>query len=90
MKLEQLAALLLDPNPPPATAAWPLSLLAFLRSAHALRLPGQLSPRLSERPRHGRCAEQEALDTEIRRAVKPKKMHEIVRLSRLADEVARA
>ena len=39
---------------------------------------------------HGRGAEQEALDTEIRRAVKPKKMHEIVRLSRLADEVARA
>lgn len=37
---------------------------------------------------NGRCPEEARVGTELRRAVKPKKMHEIVRLSELAHEVA--
>ena len=96
-----LAALLHRPDVGDA-ASWPLSLRAFVAAAHALRLPGQLDARgeapaeggagaAAPRARadaYGRCAEQRHVATALRSSIKPKKMHEIVRLSELSDRVA--
>ena len=114
LPLEQLAQLLDRPGPPAPDTVWPLSLLAFVASAHALRLPGQCEPpkqagggdgslvagldvgpgvegAASVRPTaDGRSPEEVELGVDLRRAVKPKKMHEIVHLGSLTDRVARA
>ena len=106
LSLVDLARLLESPTPPPSvTGLWPLSLLAFIATAHALRLPGQMSPRGSARgsgttttPRkgkraggavtdQGRCTEEDQVSRALRLAMKPKKIHEIVHMSALADAV---
>jgi len=76
---------------PPGSPAWPLSLLAFVAACHAERLPGQLETATpASAVANGRCAEEALLDKQLRRAVNPKKMHEIVRLGALADRLGRA
>lgn len=46
LALDELASLLCDPILPPSrTGVWPLSLIAFFATVHALRLPNQLAPR---------------------------------------------
>ena len=95
-----LAALLHRPDVGDA-ASWPLSLRAFVAAAHALRLPGQLDAR-GEAPAEGGAGVaaprrrrrvrtvrgQRHVATALRSSIKPKKMHEIVRLSELSDRVA--
>eukprot|EP00967_Tisochrysis_lutea_P129421 scaffold222568_cov36-Tisochrysis_lutea.AAC.1 len=96
LPLEQLAILLTDGTPPQTSSVWPLSLLAFVTACHAHRLPGQLMPRGDSESQparanlQGRCDEERAINTELRCQVKPKKMHEIVRLSDASDRVGRA
>jgi len=92
LPLAELSGLLLSP-PENLSAVWPLSLLSFLSAVHALRLPGQLrrrniEPEVAVRT-NGRCAEETAVNSSLWRSVTPKKVHEMVRLSALADEVAR-
>ena len=45
LSLTDLAVMLESPTAPQRDGAWPLSLLAFVATTHALRLPGQLLPR---------------------------------------------
>ena len=125
LSFQDLAELLVRPtcsSPPPAVV-WPLSLLAFMATVHALRLPGQFKERggTEELPDEatedlaasmaglnmaglnasdgdlrgptgaswannqrtsadGRCAEEQYMGIDLRLAVKPKKMHEIIHL----------
>jgi hypothetical protein len=91
--LEDLASILLSPAPPAPPAVggvWPLSFLAFLAAAHGLRLPGQLDSRGGRVSEQGRCSEESQLNSVLRTAVRPKKMHEIVRLAALVDQTGRA
>ena len=100
LSLAELADLLESGALPPRSHSWPDSLRTFVEKAHSLRLPGQLRARGSEqatkamasgwKSASGRCAEEEQLATALRDSVKPKKMHEIVHLSRLVDAAARA
>ena len=90
LPLDGLAELLSKPVPSNPTTVWPLSLLAFLASCHALQLPGQLDAHGSVRPSaDGRSPEEDQLGVDLRRAVNPKKMHEIVHLGSATDRVAR-
>ena len=121
LAIDELAQLLIEP-PPNAPTSWPDSLVDFVHTVHALRLPGQCRPRTAEpatsapdvafapdgsssaerpagapaaaiaadrhrRAANGRCPEEVSVGAELRRAVKPKKMHEILRLSDLVDEI---
>ena len=125
LSFQDLAELLVRPtcSSPPPGVVWPLSLLAFMATVHALRLPGQFKERggteaLPEEATEdlaasmaglnmaglnasdgdlrgptgaswannqrtsadGRCAEEQYMGIDLRLAVKPKKMHEIIHL----------
>jgi hypothetical protein len=119
LSFQDLADLLMRPTcSAPAGVVWPLSLLAFMATVHALRLPGQFEARggTEELPDEatndlaasmaglnasdadlrgptgaswannqrksadGRCAEEQYIGIDLRLAVKPKKMHEIIHL----------
>ena len=125
LSFQDLAELLVRPtcSSPPPGVVWPLSLLAFMATVHALRLPGQFKERggTEELPDEatedlaasmaglnmaglnasdgdlrgptgaswannqrtsadGRCAEEQYMGIDLRLAVKPKKMHEIIHL----------
>ena len=54
-----------------------------------LDVPSVDVSRLSKLRSNGRCPEEARVGTDLRRAVKPKKMHEIVRLSDLTDQIGR-
>ena len=117
LSFQDLADLLMRPTcSSPPGVVWPLSLLAFMATVHALRLPEQFKVRggTEELPDEatndlaasmaglnasdadlrgptgaswannqrksadGRCAEEQYMGIDLRLAVKPKKMHEIM------------
>ena len=119
LSFQDLADLLMRPTcSSPPGVVWPLSLLAFMATVHALRLPEQFKVRggTEELPDEatndlaasmaglnasdadlrgptgaswannqrqsadGRCAEEQYMGIDLRLAVKPKKMHEIIHL----------
>jgi len=128
LSFRDLAELLQRPTcSSPPGIVWPLSLLAFFATVHALRLPEQFKARggtegLSDEATNdlaasmaglnvsdidlrgptgaswannlrksadGRCAEELYMGVDLRLAVKPKKMHEIIHLGSLTDRIAR-
>ena len=80
-----LSRILTQPNVSGTTEVWPLSLLAFIAASHALRLKGSTSQASSSHD-----VDAFTLGNALRRAVNPKKMHEIERLTALTDSIARA
>lgn len=127
LSFRDLAELLQRPAFSAPSSVWPLSLLAFMASVHALRLPDQFKARggtagpsdestdelvasltgldvsdidvktgtgttwanNERKTADGRCPEELYMGVDLRVAVKPKKMHEIIHLGKLTDRVAR-